>query len=153
MNVTQRDFDVKRYLGTWYEVAKKPFPFEKGCDYSVANYTWESDILYIKNSCLDENRNVIRESFGKARIPDMNDKGKLKVKFSGPEAWPGEGDYYVHYTDYDKYSIVGGPNGRFLWILSRTKKIPKSDLLMLIQKVKSFGYNPDKILSNKKFLH
>lgn len=148
MNVTQENFNVKKYLGTWYEVAKKPFPFEKGCSYAVAEYSWKDDMINIKNSCLDDNRNVIRESFGKARIPDMNDRSKLKVKFPGS----GEGDYYVHYTDYDNYSIVGGPDGRFLWILSRTKKIPKSDLKMLINKVKSFGYNPDKIMSNMKFI-
>jgi len=153
MNVTQKDFDVERYLGTWYEIAKKPFPFEKGCQYAVAKYSWENNMMNIRNSCLDADKKVIRESYGKARIPDMNDKSKLKVRFSGADAWPGEGDYYVHYTDYDKYAIVGSPDGRYLWILSRTEKIPKSDLRMLVNKVKSFGYDPNKIISNRKFLY
>ena len=99
----------------------------------------------------DTNRKVKRESFGSARVSNPLDKSKLKVKFSGPEAWPGEGEYNVHWTDYDNYSIVGG--GQLVWILSRNPRIPKEDVSMLLNKIKSFGYNPDKLLSNKKLLY
>jgi apolipoprotein D and lipocalin family protein len=152
---TQKNFDVNRYLGRWYEVAKKPFPFEKDCTYAIADYAWdqENQVMTIKNSCLDKNRKVIRESLGRARIPDMNDKSKLKVKFSGPDAWPGEGEYNVIYTDYDNYSIVGDSSRRFLWILSRKMRIPKEDVAMLLDKVKTAGYNPDEVLSRRELLY
>ena len=147
------NFVLNKYLGRWYEIAKKPFPMEKDCNFAEANYTWspEENVMLIRNTCLDENRNVKRESLGRARIPDMNNKSRLKVKFSGPDAWPGEGDYVVLYSDYDKYAIVGG--GPFLWILSRQMKIPKEDVPMLLNKVKSFGYDPDKVMSNRRLLY
>jgi len=148
-----QDLDLKRYLGTWYEIAKKPFPMEKDCNFAEAHYTWDSEqqVMLIRNTCLDENRKVKRESFGRARVADSNNKSKLKVKFSGPDAWTGEGDYVVLYTDYDKYSIVGG--GPFLWILSRKQKIPKEDVPILLNKVKSFDYDPNKLLSNRRLLY
>ena len=148
-----QDLDLERYLGKWYEIAKKPFPMEKDCDFAEAYYTWneKEKVMLIRNTCLDENRKVKRESLGRARIPDMNNKSKLKVKFSGTDAWPGEGDYVVLYTDYDKYAIVGG--GPFLWILSRNPKMPKEDVSMLLNKVKSFGYDPDYVMSNRRLLY
>ena len=151
---TEKDFDISRYLGQWYEIGKLPFPFEKDCYYAEAFYEWDEKNQYmlIRNSCLDKNRKVIRESLGRARVPDPNDKSKLKVKFFGPDAWPGEGDYYVIYTDYDNYSIVGDSERRFLWILSRTKKIPKEDVPMLLFKVKDAGYDPNKVLSKKELI-
>ena len=152
---TQKNFDIQRYLGHWYEVAKKPFYFERGCDYSEAHYTWDpiTQTMGIVNTCLNGNREPIRQSKGQARVVNNSDKSKLKIKFFGPDAWPGEGDYYVLYTDYNQYSIVGDPRHQFLWILSRTKQIPKKDLNMLVEKIKSFGYNPDKVLSSNKFLY
>jgi len=151
---TQKDFDLSRYLGKWYEVGKNPqTPWEKDCNFAEAYYTLDkkNNIMLIRNTCLDENRKVKRESFGKARIPNLNDKSKLKVKFSGPDAFPFEGDYLVHFTNYDQYAIVGG--GGLVWILARQPKIPKEDVPMLLHKVKSFGYNPDKVVSNKRLLY
>ena len=60
MNQTQKDFDVSRYLGKWYEIAKYPFPFEKDCDFAEAEYRWDGkdQVMLIKNSCLDPNRNA-----------------------------------------------------------------------------------------------
>ena len=152
---TQKNFDIEKYLGKWYEIARYDFVFQRDCSFSEAEYTWnaEENVMNIKNTCLDSQRNPIRDSEGRGRIPDMNDKSKLKVLFFGPEAWKQEGDYWVFYTDYDKYSIVGDANGRFLWILSREKTIPKEDVTMLIQKVKSFGFDESKLMSKRELLY
>jgi apolipoprotein D and lipocalin family protein len=157
MNETQPNFDIKKYLGKWYEVGKYPNPWETDCPLSTAQYTWLPDVrkILVLNSCLDMDRKVIRESVGIARIPNPNDPSKLKVKFmdsfSEPKKLyesPYEGDYYVHWTDYDNFSIVGGPTGRFLWILSRQPRISAADAQFLLNKAKTFGYNIDKVLTN-----
>jgi len=155
---TQKDFlqNIDRYMGTWYEIGKnKNFMYEKDCSFALAQYSWnpEKKIMNIRNSCLDADKNVKRESLGVARIPDMNDASKLKVKFSGKDAMPFEGDYYLNWTDYERYAIVGGPTGQWVWILSRTPTVSKKDLPFLLNKVKSFGYNPDTISSNLKFFY
>lgn len=152
---TQRDFDVDAYLGLWYEIARKKFTFEKDCEYAEAIYELDNqnNVIKINNRCLDNNHNIIRESNGQARIINHEDKSKLKVKFLENDSGYSEGDYWVFYTDYKKYSIVGDPNRKYLWVLSRSSKIPKKDLPMLVEKIKLFGYDPDEVISNSKYLY
>jgi apolipoprotein D and lipocalin family protein len=153
MNVeTEKNFDVKRYMGKWYEIAKIPFVWEVGCSFSEAEYSWDEDkqIINVKNSCLDGNKNVKRVSLGTATILDVKCPSKLKIVF---EENPNVGYYFILFTDYDNYSIVGGPTKQFLWILSRTSTVPLTDLPFLLNKVKYFGYNSDKIISNEKFFY
>ena len=92
-----KNFDVGRYMGRWYEVAKIPFVWEVGCEYATADYSWneEKQVIYVKNTCYDENKNIKRVSKGIARIPNRNDPSKLKVTF---EENPNEGDYFLNFT-------------------------------------------------------
>ena len=150
---TVKNFDVGRYMGRWYEVAKIPFVWEVGCEYATADYSWdeEKQVIHVKNTCYDENKTVKRVSKGVARIPDPNDPSKLIVTF---EENPNDsGDYFLNFTDYTQYAIVGSPTKSYVWILSRTPTIPKKDLPFLLNKIKSFDYNPDKIISSEKFFH
>ena len=151
---TVKDFDVKRYMGRWYEIAKIPFVWEIGCAYATADYSWdeEEQVMNVKNTCLDENKNVKHVSLGVARIPNTSDPSKLKVMFEENPSQK-QGDYFLNFTDYDHYAIVGSPTKEYVWILSRTPTIPKKDLPFLLNKVKYFGYNPDKIISINKFLY
>ncbi len=148
---TQKDFDINRYMGAWYEIAKMPnFPWSRDCHFATAHYTFnpETKTINIRNTCLDANKNVKRESFGIAKPTETS--SKLKVKF---DESPVIADYFLNWTDYEKYAIVGGPTGQFVWILSRTETVPKKDFPFLLNKVKSFGYNPDKIFSSSKFFY
>ena len=150
---TQRNFDINIYLNTWHEVARsKNNPWEKDCRYAIANYSLDGKNMKIVNTCLDANKNVIRESFGLARIPNPKDPSKLKVRFTGKDAMPFEGDYFVIYTDYDNYSIVGDEDRRFIWILSRKPTIAKEDVFLLLAKAKAFGYDINEIYSNPTLL-
>lgn len=112
-NETVKNFDPERYIGTWYEIGKYPNVwFESDCSYAVAEYSLNADgSINIKNSCMDSRGRSKRISEGRGRIVDS---GKLKVMFkSTPEqpAMPFEGDYWLHYTDYNKFAIVGEPTG------------------------------------------
>ena len=149
---TVKDFDVRRYMGRWYEIGKIPFVWEVGCAYATADYSWDEErqLINVKNTCLDENKNVKHVNIGVARIPDPSDPSKLKVKF---EENPIEGDYFLNFTDYTQYAIVGSPTKSYVWILSRTPTVPKKDLPFLLEKVKHFDYNPDKIISSNKFFY
>lgn len=141
---------MEKYLWKWYKVAGTPFYWEKGCDFSEAFYTWgtcnsSENVMDIRNTCLDSNKKILRESFGKARIPNANDPMKLLVKF---QESPFEGQYNILYTDYEKYSFVGSNNN--LWVLSRTPQVPKSDIKFILQKVKQFGYSPDSVITSSQ---
>jgi apolipoprotein D and lipocalin family protein len=150
------NFNLERYLGTWYEIAKIPFKWEIGCTFAKANYSWDSvnNVMLVRNDCLDENRNLKYSRSGYAYIENVNDMSKLRIKFNDGLPADPEGYYWVLYTDYDNYAIVsGGPvEKNYLWILSRTPTIPKEDARWLLNKVETFGYNPNKLLTNPKLL-
>ena len=42
-NSTVTSFDLSRYLGTWYEVARYDHSFEKGMDNAMAEYILQDD--------------------------------------------------------------------------------------------------------------
>ena len=123
--------DLQRYAGVWYEIARLPFPFQKKCVHSVvARYAVRDDgRLDVVNECVEENGQVSRAS-GVARLADAKGPlSQLKVRFAPaflsflPVVW---GDYWVIdlAPDYS-YAVVGEPKRRYLWILSRTPRMPE----------------------------
>jgi apolipoprotein D and lipocalin family protein len=80
---------------------------------------------------------------GKAKVVDKNSNAKLKVTFF----WPFYGDYWIIKlgTDYD-YSVVGTPNRKYLWILSRTPQMDYKLYSQLIEYAKSEGFDVNKLI-------
>lgn len=150
---TYKNFMPILYEGTWYEIGKKPLFWEKDCYSARAIYKWDhlNQKILVENQCFDKYGEKKRSRYGEARIPDMRDASKLLLKFTdGLPAYPGESPYWVFDTDYYTYSIVGEPSGRYLWLLSRTPTMKASQVGPLLDKIKSFGYNPDELLGNKE---
>ncbi|MDK9718724.1 MAG: lipocalin family protein [Trichlorobacter sp.] len=87
---TVQQVDLKRYLGQWYEIARYPNRFQKGCLESSANYTLRSDgDIEVLNRCKDSADGKQRQSKGHAWVVDSTSNAKLKVSFF----WPFRGDY------------------------------------------------------------
>lgn len=149
---TIKEFDPTRYVGEWFEVGRYPtLIYERGCAGAKAIYRWDPslEIMSIENVCLDPQDKPLRRSFGRARVANKSDPGKLLVEFN--DALPfdmGEQPYWIHYTDYDNYALVGGPDGNFLWLLARKSKVPKEEVTQFINIIKNLGYDPDKLLLN-----
>lgn len=147
------NFKIERYLGDWYEIAKIPFKWEVGCTFSKANYSWDAinNVMLVRNDCLDENRNLKYSRSGYAYVENPNDKSKLRIKFYGTS--DPEGNYQILFTDYDNFAIVSDGNGGHLWILARTPRISKTNAKALLDKVKSFGYDPNSLLTSTDLLY
>lgn len=148
-NQTQANFDPTRYIGLWHEVARyDTLPYEKMCNSATALYTWdpETKMMGIRNTCYKDD-NYVYASEGVARIPNMMESSKLKVHFTTQPSSPGEGDYWVLFTDYNNYAIVGGPSGQFLWVLSRRERMPAEDIPMIVHKIRSYGYDDNKLIA------
>jgi len=109
-------FAPEKYLGTWYEIARFPVPFERGCAGVTAEYGRGDDgRLTVLNTC----RNLDGEVTATIRgFADVVGPGRLKVTF--PTLPFGAADYWVLWTD-DGYrtAVVGAPDGRSGWILNR----------------------------------
>ncbi len=143
MNSTIDGFNPKRYTGKWWELAKYE-TVEYKCVRAYANYTLNKDgtSINVTNTCILEDNSEYK-IYGIAKINPYC-SGKLVLSLAGS---PLE-SYWIHWTDYERYSIVGGPSGKYLWILSREKQIPSSDIPWLLKLVEMYGYDTTNIMAN-----
>ncbi|MGQ9619610.1 MAG: lipocalin family protein [Bacteroidales bacterium] len=135
-----KEIDLKKYSGTWYEIARLPNWFEKGLKCITANYTLRDNgkITVINRGHKVNEPSKIKTAKGVARVPDKNSPAKLKVQFF----WPFSGDYWIIELDNDyRYVLVGDPSFKYLWILARDKKLDESIIRMLLDKASENGFD------------
>jgi len=135
--------DLSRYLGRWFEIARIPNRFEKNCiGDATANYTRTDDgKIAVVNSCRRPDGRL-EEVKGTARVVDTTTNAKLKVSF----LWPFSGDYWIIGLDPDyRWTVVGEPRRRFLWILSREPRMSDFDYNQAIRTAGEKGYDTTKL--------
>ena len=115
------NFDAKRYLGTWYEIARFDHRFERGLEKVTATYSLRDDGgLNVINKGYNPDREMWQQSEGKAYFTGAPTRAALKVSFFGPFY----GGYNVIALDREyRHALVCGPDRDYLWILSRTPTI------------------------------
>ena len=139
------DVDLNKYTGTWYEIARLPNRFEKGLKCITATYELREDgkITVINRGYQIEDPTEFEEAKGWAKVPNKEQPGKLKVTFF----WPFFGKYWILDLDSDyQYALVGSPSRKYLWILSRKKKMDQEIYQNLIEKAKSMGFDTSKMI-------
>ncbi|HOX23366.1 MAG TPA: lipocalin family protein [Elusimicrobiales bacterium] len=132
-------FDLNRYLGTWYEIARLDHRFEKGLTQVKAEYTLRPDgKVDVLNSGLDAKSSRWKTAKGVAKFSSDPQTGELKVSFFRPFY----GNYVILELDQEKYdyALVCGGNTKYLWILSRTPILDKPIVDRLVEKAKSLGF-------------
>jgi len=137
-------FELDKYLGTWYEIARLDHSFERGLDKVYAEYSLlEDGGLKVVNHGFDTKKQKWNEAFGKAYFVETPDVGRLKVSFYGPFY----GAYTIVELDKTSYSyalVTGGDD--YLWILSRTPQMSYIVKQQLIAKAKALGFETDKLI-------
>ncbi len=137
--------NLKRYLGEWYEIARLPASFEKNCYGTKARYTLRKDgAIDVLNTCYKGSLDgKMVKAKGKAFVADKKTNAKLKVQFF----WPFKGDYWILEvgTWYD-YAIVGTPDRKNLWILSRRPRMRDRLLKELIAKAEAQGFDTSQLI-------
>ncbi|MBL7933727.1 MAG: lipocalin family protein [Bacteroidia bacterium] len=133
-----KPFNQKKYLGTWYEIARLDYKWERNLNNVTATYSLREDgKIKVDNRGYNYKKNKWEESVGKAKPASDPTEGRLKVSFFGPFY----SEYNVIALDQDyKYALVAGSNTKYLWILSREKTIPEKVKLEYLEKAKSLGY-------------
>jgi lipocalin len=137
--------DLHRYEGLWYEIARLPNYFERKLKCTSATYTLRKDgkITVLNKGYFLTDPKKLSSIQGVAWIPDKNSPAKLKVQFF----WPFSGDYWIMELDKEyTYVLVGDPRYKYLWILSRTKKMDESIYSMLLRKAVDIGYDVKSII-------
>jgi len=139
------DFNIDRYLGRWYEIARLDHSFERGLSQVTATYTGREDGgINVVNRGYDMQKGVWNESFGKAYPIGDPGQGRLKVSFFGPFY----GGYNILELDKKNYSyaMVAGPDRDFLWILARKPQLPEATLKLLVAEAERLGFNTDRLI-------
>ena len=138
-----KNFDVQRYLGTWYEIARYPHYFERGLKNVSANYSSLPDgkIKVINRGINGKGKERIVE--GVAFSMEPAGTGELKVSFFRPFY----GAYRIIYLspEYD-LAIVTSSTKEFLWILSRRKELSQNEKELCLEKLKSWEFSPTELI-------
>ncbi len=137
---TVEHVDLSRYVGQWYEIARYPNSFQKGCRNSAAHYTLRADgEIEVLNRCFNAETGKPRQAKGRAWIVDQASNAKLKVSFF----WPFRGDYWI--IDLGKeyeYAVIGTPDRKYFWVLSRTSTMDNTLFNTLLQRAALQGFEP-----------
>lgn len=138
--------DLNKYSGLWYEIAKIPNSFQDQCAYgTTAEYKISEDgEIEVINKCYDEEGEPdVAE--GVAQVVDKKTNAKLEVSFvSFLGIRPFWGDYWIIGLDENyKWAVVGTPNRKYGWILSRTPTLPEETMETIFSILSKNGYNPD----------
>ncbi|RKF13260.1 lipocalin [Alginatibacterium sediminis] len=116
------NFEVNKYLGQWYEVARLDHSFERDLEFVTANYlATTNDCLTVINRGYRAEQDEWKQARGHACFVEESDLGYLKVSFFGPFY----GSYVIFELEQEDYSyaFVSGPGRDYLWFLSRSPNV------------------------------
>ena len=138
-------FELDRYLGTWYEIARFDHSFERGLSHVTADYTLRNDGgVKVINRGYSAEKNSWKEAEGKAYFVEESNLGFLKVSFFGPFY----GSYIIFELDHEgyQYSLVSGPDKSYLWILGRNPTMKKEIKSALLKKAAEVGFDVSRLI-------
>ncbi len=138
-------FDLERYLGTWYEIARLDHRFERGLDNVSAHYARSVDgSISVVNRGYARESGMWEEAVGKARPVGAVDTAYLKVSFFGP--------FYAAYIVFElerddyRYALVTSSDRSYLWLLSRTPTVNDDVLETFRSRTRELGFNLDELI-------
>ncbi|WP_115559029.1 lipocalin family protein [Xanthomonas dyei] len=137
--------DISRYAGQWHEIAPLPVSFQKKCRSDItASYTLRDDGLIGVRNCCRTADGSLTQADGVAKPVDGH-AGQLQVRFAPewlswlPLVWA---DYWVIALDPDyQWAVVGEPDRKYLWILSRSPQMPRAQFEQLKVRATQMGYD------------
>ena len=137
-------FELERYLGEWYEIARLNHSFEEGLDCVTATYSLRDDGgVKVINRGYNLEAQAWDEAEGRAYFIDDESVGRLKVSFFGPFY----GGYNVLELDDDyQWALVAGPNRDYLWILARTPTLESDVEQRLRQRAAELDFPTDELI-------
>ena len=142
---TVKEFNLQRYLGKWYEIARYDHRFERGLHYVTAEYSKRPDGKIKVLNCGHQDAVDGKEkcSIGKARPSHNGQPGQLQVAF-----------FLSFYSDYNileldpdyQWSLIGSSTDKYLWILSRTPHLDQNTLNQILEKARQRGYDTSRLI-------
>lgn len=139
-----RSFDVDKYTGKWYEIARLDHSLEDGLTNVTATYTKNADgTLKVINRGYLPKKNRYKSIEGLARFVRDENTGHLKVSFFGP--------FYASYIIFEldeeyQYAFVSGHSTDYLWLLARSPQISPEILRRFSRRAEALGFDVEKLI-------
>lgn len=137
-------FNIQKYLGKWYELARLDYRFERELSNTTAEYSLNKNgSVRVINRGYNDKKNEWEEAEGVAVFREEKDKAALKVSFYKP--------FYSGYNvigldaNY-QYALVAGKDLDYLWILSREKTLPEDIRENFLRTAAGLGYQVDDLI-------
>lgn len=137
--------DLERFMGDWYVIAILPNFIEKNAVNSIESYTLQDDgtigITYSFRKGSPSGKQKVMHP--RAKIYNTQSNAEWRVQFIRP--------FWAAYLVIDlaedyRYTVIGVPNRKWLWIMSRSPELSEEDYSGIIGRLKSYGYNTEKIM-------
>ncbi|OED41215.1 lipocalin [Endozoicomonas sp. (ex Bugula neritina AB1)] len=140
-----KPFEIERYMGKWYEIARLDHSFERGLSRVTAEYTLQpDDSVAVLNSGYSDKNGKKSQAIGIAKFVKASNEGHLKVSFFG--------HFYSSYVIFGldqnnyQYAFVSGYNKNYLWLLSRTPEVSPELKDIFVQESKKLGFDTDQLI-------
>jgi apolipoprotein D and lipocalin family protein len=151
---TEAHVDLQRYAGHWYEQFRLPNTFQKDDAMAEAHYTPLPDgSISVVNTETRPDRSR-KSAAGIATVVPDGRNSRLKVKFEGLAAivpTSDEGNYWIIKVapDYST-ALVGTPDRKFLWLLSRDRVIPITVREAYLKEAQRQGFDISVLIYRKR---
>lgn len=137
-------FELHRYLGTWYEIARIPEGHDADCAASVSTQYLAAadDSVSVLTRCSTA-ASQVRQTVGVVTQPEAG-VGRLRVSYlpRGLGWLPvARADYWV--VDIDpqyRYALVGTPDRSVLRVLARESGVPQKEFERLLTRARELGF-------------
>ncbi|TVP91202.1 MAG: lipocalin [Pseudomonadaceae bacterium] len=138
------NFELERYLGTWYEIARLDHSFERGLSRVTAEYSMRDDGgVRVLNRGYNAAEGEWSEAEGKAYFVGEPDVGFLRVSFFGPFY----GAYGIFELDENyEYAFVSGPTNNYLWLLARSPDVEEAVIERFVNRADELGFDVDELI-------
>lgn len=139
-----KPFDIQKYLGKWYEIARFDYRFERNLNNVTAQYAQGEDgKITVVNRGFNTKTGEWEEAEGQAKFVGSTDEARLKVSFFGPFY---SGYNVIAIDPAYRYALVAGESLKYLWILSRETTIPDSIRSAYLRQAEAIGYDTRKLI-------
>ncbi len=146
---TVQQVDLAKYSGTWYEIARFPMYFQRKCasDVTATYGTLSNGNVSVLNQCRQADGEMMSSTGEASAVNSTNTKLKVSFLPQGLRWIPfTKGDYWVLKLDENyQTALVGGPNRKYLWILSRTPNLDEKTYQAYVAAAKQQGFDVSKL--------